>query len=325
MVERTPVPLLARVTWRSALQVVLLVIAFAVLWRAFSDLDLHLFWDELLDADWWLVVLGALVAQLPRFAQALSAMGASPTAIPYRRLYVLQLSQSYVGVAVPSSAARIALNVRFFQRQGLTSGSAVTVGAIDGFAGFIVQAIILAGLLLFTPRSIDIDLDVSAGAAFRVVLAVAVGVAVVFAVVSVLRPTWRELVALWIRGALTEGWASVRGLRSPRRLLFLFAGNLLSDVLFAIALGIFARGFGTRIGLGDLLVIVVSVALLAGLLPIPGGVGVTEGGLALGLTGVGMPEEAALAAVIAYRLFTFYLPPLWGFPAFRWLQREGHL
>ena len=36
-------------------------------------------------------------------------------------------------------------------------------------------------------------------------------------------------------------------------------------------------------------------------------------------------EEAALAAVVLYRVATFYLPPVWGFIAMRWLQRNAHL
>ncbi len=39
----------------------------------------------------------------------------------------------------------------------------------------------------------------------------------------------------------------------------------------------------------------------------------TEFGLTLGLTAAGMPEEAALAAVVLYRVSTFYLPPVWRF------------
>ena len=68
-----------------------------------------------------------------------------------------------------------------------------------------------------------------------------------------------------------------------------------------------------------------SVSLLASFIPVPGGVGVTEFGLTLGLTSAGMPEEAALAAVLLYRLASFYLPPVWGFFALRWLQRNRYL
>ena len=68
-----------------------------------------------------------------------------------------------------------------------------------------------------------------------------------------------------------------------------------------------------------------AVSLFAGLLPIPGGVGVTEGGLIYRLTSFGVPQEAAFAAVILYRLGTFSLPPTWGFFSLRWLERNRYL
>ena len=67
------------------------------------------------------------------------------------------------------------------------------------------------------------------------------------------------------------------------------------------------------------------MSLLASFVPVPGGIGVQEFGLTLGLTAAGMSEEAALAAVLLYRAATFYIPPLWGFFAMRWLQRNAYL
>ena len=43
------------------------------------------------------------------------------------------------------------------------------------------------------------------------------------------------------------------------------------------------------------------VSLFAGLLPIPGGIGVTEAGLTYGLTAAGLSTETAFAIAIAYR------------------------
>jgi uncharacterized membrane protein YbhN (UPF0104 family) len=54
-------------------------------------------------------------------------------------------------------------------------------------------------------------------------------------------------------------------------------------------------------------------------------VGVVEFGLTLGLTSAGMAQEPALAAVLRHRFSTFYLPPVWGFFAMRWLQRNRYL
>ena len=63
-----------------------------------------------------------------------------------------------MGLAVPSAAGRVAVNIRFFQRHGLPPGSALAIGAIDGFSGFIVQATLLLTLILFTPASLDLSL-----------------------------------------------------------------------------------------------------------------------------------------------------------------------
>jgi uncharacterized membrane protein YbhN (UPF0104 family) len=39
----------------------------------------------------------------------------------------------------------------------------------------------------------------------------------------------------------------------------------------------------------------------------------------------GVPEDAAFAAVVLYRMATFYVPPAWGFAAFRSLERHRYL
>jgi uncharacterized membrane protein YbhN (UPF0104 family) len=92
----------------------------------------------------------------------------------------------------------------------------------------------------------------------------------------------------------------------------LLGGTLVTEALLASALGVFAASLGCRIDFSELLLVNMSVSLLATILPVPGGIGVIEGGLTYGLVGAGMPEETAFAAVLMYRLSTFYLPPSGG-------------
>ena len=316
---------LERVSWKSVIQVVLLVLALSVLVRTVAGLDLDDLADELRDANWWLVAVAFLIAQTPRMAQTASTLGAAPTTLPVRPVYLLQLAQSYVGLAVPTSAARIAMNVRFFQRQGLTSGAALAVGGLDSIAGFIVEASLLLGLLLLTPATLHFDLDAPDLPAWRTILLVLVGLAAVIAVVSMLLPEHRRRLTDWLRNLVADGRDALRGINSFRRLALLFGGNLGSTLLFATALGQFASALGTRVAFGDLVVMIISVSLLAGLLPVPGGIGVVEAGLTIGLIAAGMPEEPAFASVILYRIATFYLPPVWGFFAFRSLERRQYL
>ncbi len=316
---------LKRVSWRSVVQVVLLVLAISFLVDQIAGIDLAAVADDLRDASWWLAALAFVVAQAPRLTQTLSTLGAAPDPLPTRPVYLLQLSQSYVGLAVPTSAARVAMNVRFFQKQGFTSGAALAMGGLDSFAGFLVEATLLVGLIVLTPQTLHFDLDAPSLPEWGRILGILAVLALVVAVVSFLLPARRRQLAEWTRNLLADGRSSLRELGSPRRLLLLLGGNLGSILLFASALGLFAAALGTRVPFSDLVVITISVSLLAGLLPVPGGIGVVESGLTFGLVAAGMPEEPAFAAVILYRLATFYLPPLWGFVAFRWLERNRYL
>ncbi len=316
---------LRRVTIGSLLQAGLLVIAFLALSSAFAGLDLADLADQLQSASWPFILIGAMVAQMPRLAQAVSTLGAAPIKLPLRPVYTLQLAQSYLALAVPASAARVALNVRFFQRHGLSAGSALAIGAIDGFAGFIIQATLLISLLLLTSTTLDVDLGASAPSGLGQLVLVMIGLSVLAAAVLLLTPRWRTRLFDAVRATARDATEAVRGIRSPRRIGLLLGGNLAAEILFAVALGAIASGFGYRVGLTELLLINMIVSLLAGLLPIPGGIGVVEGGLMLGLVSAGVPEETAFAIVIVYRLATFYLPPIWGFFALRWLERNRHL
>jgi uncharacterized membrane protein YbhN (UPF0104 family) len=316
---------LRRVTVRSVLQVALLIIAFLALASGLADIDFNLLAEQVRNATWWLVIAAAIIAQLPRVTSAISVMGASPTPLPLGPVYALQLATSYISLAVPATAARVAVNVRFFQRHGLRPGTALAVGALDGFAQFIVQAVLLIGILLLTPANLHLDLSgaVPSGLSLLVIVLVLVGAAALITVALVAK--WRQAVLGWARTLVVEALHAVRGLDSPRRLLLLLGGNLATELLFAFALQTFARALGYQVGLAELLLINISVSLLSGVLPIPGGIGVVEGGLTFGLVLAGIPEEAAFAIVLMYRLATFYLPPIWGFFALRWLERTNQL
>jgi uncharacterized membrane protein YbhN (UPF0104 family) len=316
---------LHRITIGSILRVVLPAIALIALISALGSLDWSVLREQLAAATWWLVAAGFVVSQLPRFTQALSTLGASPVPLPLGPVYGLQLAVSYVNLAIPTSAARIAVNIRFFQRHGVPPGTALAAGALDGFGGFVVQWAILLGLLLFSPVSLDLDLsaDVVGSAARILVFVVVLAVIALAVVLGVAR--WRRFVLGWARHLAVEAFGAIRGLRSPRRLGLLIGGNLATEVLFALALGTFTRALGYPIGLGELLLVNIGVALLSGLLPVPGGIGVAEGGLTFGLVQAGMPDEIAFGAVLMYRLSTFYLPPIWGYFSLRWLERNNHL
>ena len=287
----------------------------------FSDLDLETFADELADASWWWLVFALLLAQLPRIPGAVSTLGSLAQPLPFGPLLVLQYAITYVNLAIPSTAARVATNVRFFQRFGVRPVAAMSAGVIDSVAGFAVQIVLLVTLLFVADVDFEVDLDPETLSGLITISLIVIAVIVVAAVVSLAIPAVRRRVV----GALRPAAAALGVLRSPTKVVQLVVGNLANQVLFAVALGACVRGFGEDVSLSQLIVINTLVSLFAGLMPIPGGIGVTEAGLTLGLTTVGMTSETAFAAALAYRFGTFYLPPIWGWFCYRWLVRKRYL
>jgi len=323
-VEAPELVSLRRVSWRSAIQIGLLGLASYTILSAASGVDWQEVRESVSEASWVWIAVALVVAQTPRVAQAVSTLGSVPARLAFGPVYGMQLATGYMNVAMPANLARLAVNIRFFQRQGLSPTVAVASGAIDSFASTVIQAVLLGLLLVFSGASLELELPLPSGDP-RLLLWILAGIVVGSIAVLVTIPRLRNA----IRERFSQWWPDVKStlasLRGGGKLAQLVLGSLGAEILFALALGLFARGFGYDLSLAELLLINISVSLLGTLVPVPGNIGVAEFGLTVGLTGAGMSPEAALGAVFLYRIATFYLPPIWGFVALRWLQRNRYL
>ncbi len=63
------------------------------------------------------------------------------------------------------------------------------------------------------------------------------------------------------------------------------------------------------------------VGFLGNLLPLPGGIGGVDGGMIGAFLAFGIPAAVAIPAVLAYRLFAFWLPTIPGAIAYFQLRR----
>jgi uncharacterized membrane protein YbhN (UPF0104 family) len=82
--------------------------------------------------------------------------------------------------------------------------------------------------------------------------------------------------------------------------------------MLAIILGMCLKAFGHSATLAQLILVNTFVSLFAGFMPVPGGMGVAGAGYTAGLEAIGIPSAVAMSTAIAFRLVTFYLPPIWG-------------
>jgi uncharacterized protein (TIRG00374 family) len=329
-----------RVTLRSVLMVAFIGLLAYALIAALSGVDLQQLVNELKSADPVWIIGALLAAPVVQVFEAFSTMGASIHPVRFGPVLMLEYGIQFIALAVPSSAARVATEVRFFQRQGIDTGGAASIGLIDSVSGFVIQmALILVitvlGLvnvdLSATGRSSSSSSSGSSSSAPSVWILLLV-LLLLGAIVALAVPKYRGMIKEAVpryRASLREQASSARAalgvLRQPKNLALMFGGNLAAQVLLAAILGVCLRAFGYHTSLAGLILVNTFVSLFAGFMPVPGGMGVAEAGLTAGLQAIGIPSAAAMSTAIAFRLVTFYLPPIWGGFAMRWLRGNEYV
>ena len=316
-----PIAELRHVTIKGLFFVALTAFAAWLIISQLADIGLSTIIDELQQASWeWLLVV-LILGQLPLASQALSLTGAVPSPIPYAPTVALESGIKFVNLTVPSSAGRIAVNIRYLQKQGLSSTAAVSAGALDGVAGTIVEVILLLIILPFMNLNLSVDAGGDVSALGWIVLAFVVA-AVAAAVVLIVKRSWRESLV----HTLKEAFATLKDvLVAPAKLVRLFGGNILTELGWALTLSASAHTYGANLGLAQALVVNMLASVFASVMPVPGGIGVAEASLAAGMMAFGVPQTEAYAAALTHRLATFYLPPIWGWFSLRYLTRKGYL
>ena len=107
--------------------------------------------------------------------------------------------------------------------------------------------------------------------------------------------------------------------------MLLVGGTFAKELLVVMALSVSLRAFGDHLNLPTLYLVIFLAGIIGGIAPSPGGMGVVEAGMILGLTAAGVSEADATAAVFIQRLFTSYLPPIWGWAVLVWMRRREYL
>ncbi|MEX0768841.1 MAG: lysylphosphatidylglycerol synthase transmembrane domain-containing protein [Microthrixaceae bacterium] len=327
-IEVPQIAQLRRVSLQSLLMLLLLLLVAGALIVSLGEVSIPELIQTLQTASLGVALVAVVVGQAPFFTQAVATRGACPRPITYGPVALLQLSIGFMALAVPSTAGRLALDIRFFQRQGISAASAVSIAAIDSFTGFLVQVFLLLLTLVFGLGRVDLSWKtptLGSSDDLTVLLFAAGLLLVLLVVLAAALPVIRNRILKRVRPILGEAKQTVRSLRSLSHLLQIFGGNLGNQLLFALTLGICLRAFDGSLNLATLLVIYVAAALFGGLMPVPGGIGVMEAALMTGLIAAGIDSTTAAATALLFRLATFYLPPIWGWIALRWLQKHSYL
>ena len=314
-----------RVSWPTLIMVIGTLIGGWALVGVLIDVSRS--FDTVIGADWLWVGVALVLAQLAYVASAIETIGSVAGPLRFGPVLALEVANAFSGLA-GGTAASYATRVRFFQLQGYDISVALSSGAIITTASWIAIAVLFLVSLPFAWGHVDVDLAPQSGGDSKlvwIILAVVVVVAVL-AGVALAVPRLRRLASEKMLPKVRSVWSNLRLVAaSPSKLMLLVGGSIGQRLLVAMSLSVSLRAFGDHLRLPILIVIITLAAFVGGVAPSPGGMGVVEAGMILGLTAAGVSEADATAGVFIQRLFTSYLPPIWGWFTLVWMRKRAIL
>jgi len=226
-------------------------------------------------------------------------------AVRYRQLLLVELAAAFANRLLPAGLGGLSLHGLYLYRRKHTPAQATAVVSVNNLLGIAAHLSLLALLLGFQPSVLRQFAGHSSGLHWWYGL-----IAIVAVVLLLAWPKLRQKLGMFGRNLLS----SVRLLRAPHVagavVLALLLTTTYTCVLFSSA-----RAVGLNLGLLQVFV-VFSIGMLVGTAtPTPGGLVGVEAGLFAGFVGYSASAPAAAAAVIIFRLLTYWLPIIPGVAA----------
>jgi uncharacterized protein (TIRG00374 family) len=281
--------------------------------------------DAIRGASWGWVALAFIFAQLPVVAEGWALLGAAVGQLPFGRCVALETSNTFTAL-VGGDVAVFAVRVRFFQRQGYDAPAAVSAGAIATTASWTVKTLLFLIAIPFAAGTFHAPSSSGANqTAVWIILAVILAAGIAAALIALV-PRLRRLTIRSIRPHLVNIWANIKTIATePRKIVYVLAGSTLAQLLVILALGASLHAVGQHASIATLVTVNTLAAIIGGVVPVPGGLGVVEAGLIAGLAAAGIPQDQAVAAVLIQRFFAAYLPPVWGWFTLAWMRRREYV
>jgi len=317
-VQAAPIAELERVKTRTLFTIGIAAIA---LWTLVPQLlGTGSVWGELRRANWWWAAAALGLSAVTYVGAAVALDGSVPDRLPLAPNVGVQVATSFVGLAAPGGA--LALTARFLQKRGVDTASAVAAVGVDTIAGVVVHVTLTA---LFFALAGSSGLKTFQLPALTTIGLIVGGVAAV-AAVGLAVPWSRSLLTTRVLPATKRSLASVSEVaRQPAKMIELFGGSLAITLGYLFALEVSVAAFGAGPAFTSVALVYLVGTAISTIAPTPGGIGAVEATLIAGLTSAGMPSSSAVAAVLLFRLATFWIPLLPGWGALAALQRSGNL
>ena len=317
-----PAPLeqLVRVRARTLVMIAALSAAFYVLLPQLADVGDSI--DALGSANWWWLAVCVVMSIGTYLFAAIGLSGGVPEHLPFVPNLAAQMASSFVNRVTPANVGGMALNLRFLRKAGVAPAEAVTGIGLNVAAGGLAHLLLFVMFVAWAGQSDTESFQIPSSSKLLVVIAVVLAVAGLIA-----STRWgRRVVLSRVVKFLRDSLASLITLaHSPAKIAALAGGSIGVSMAYICALAAAVAAFDGGVSFAQVGAVYLGASVIAAAAPTPGGLGAMEAALVAGLTGVGMEPSIAVAAVLSYRLLTYWLPVLPGWLSFHYLERRDFI
>lgn len=251
----------------------------------------------------WLL-LAVVAAGSTWVFSAVSQQGAVAEHLPRRQNVAVQVAGTFASQFTPAGLGGSAVNVRFLRRRGVPS--AVAAVGLTQVAGVAVHLVLLGLVLAADPSPLTrVHLTGPHAPAWLPYAGFVLLVVAVLAVSAAHERVSARLTSLVEQ--LRDATAHLVSRRRSRQLVLGSVGLTCAHVMVLFAI---LHALSAPAGLLDVAAAYLLATSAAAVLPTPAGLGGLDACLGVLLYSAGVDSETALAAVLAYRLLTSWLPLL---------------
>jgi uncharacterized protein (TIRG00374 family) len=216
-----------------------------------------------------------------------------------RELGLRQLAGAFLSHFVPFSLGTIGITARYYQKLGKEPVQATTAATLPTIFGIATTVLMVAFISPPTIKHLTQRFQADSHKHWLIVI---VGLTLLLSL----------LATNWIRRnvhQLIEGVKSgIGSISAPSQVIYMLIGSVALTFFSACALFASIEAVHAGVALRDIFTLYVTSSLVSAIAPTPGGIGATEAFLLLGLSSIGIRLPQAAAAVLIYRLLSFWIP-----------------
>ncbi len=293
--------------------IILLALVLLPQLEAFSE-SLHL----LGEVKWTFATYAALLVALTYFAAAATYCLLAFSRLPYYRTVVAQFAAMFLNRLLPSGVGALGVNYAYLHKMRHTPAQAAAVIGVNNLFGLLGHGLVFGVMVTIFHADLPVlNLPAIVAANFWVAMTLVLAVGAILLIIPKLR--FKILSAI---KEIIEQLSLYR--HRPERVFAALSSSTLLTLCNMFSLFLCVQALGSHLSFVAV-VIVFTVGIAVGTaIPTPGGLGGLEAGMVAGFIAYGVSSGVALAAVILYRLISYWLTLVIGAVAFMYCQRRNY-